>query len=110
MHAEFINGCCYGRLSPAASNKGDYRKIAGQEFWELISGSPSLYTDIIEPLGHQALERNEDVIKAYNAIVFKLTKEFFRDYCDEEGNIFWKKIVGENSGRYTKPERAKKSS
>src|SRR5947209_11766027 len=53
VHAEFINGCCYGKLSPVKSNRGDYKILAGQEFWELISGSPTLYLDIIEPLGYK---------------------------------------------------------
>ena len=38
-----INGCCYGRES--SPDKGDYFKICGQEFWEMISnGSTVTYT------------------------------------------------------------------
>ncbi|MCB1935052.1 MAG: hypothetical protein KDF59_03835 [Nitrosomonas sp.] len=31
-------------------------KYCGQQFWEFISGTSNLYTDIIEPLGHEAKE------------------------------------------------------
>jgi hypothetical protein len=33
-----------------------------KEFWQLISDSDTLYTDIIEPLGHQAKEKNEEFL------------------------------------------------
>jgi len=53
-----INGCCYGKnRSP---DKGDYLKLCGQEFWKFISGDDTLYTDIIEPLGHQAKEKTSN--------------------------------------------------
>lgn len=58
-----VNGCCYGQ--DHLPDKGDYFKFCGQKFWEFISGSSSLYTDIIEPLGHKAKERNDDFIVAY---------------------------------------------
>lgn len=53
-----VNGCCYGKnRSP---DKGDYLKLCGQEFWKFISGDDTLYTDIIEPLGHQAKEKTSN--------------------------------------------------
>ena len=53
-----INGCCYGKENNP--DKGDYFKYCGQEFWEFISGNKDLYTELIEPLGHQAKEKNEE--------------------------------------------------
>ncbi|HRO41551.1 MAG TPA: PmeII family type II restriction endonuclease [Flavipsychrobacter sp.] len=53
-----INGCCYGRVNK--TDRGDYFKYAGQKFWEFISGDTELYTKIIDPLGHQAKEHNDD--------------------------------------------------
>ena len=50
-----INGCCYGKENNP--DKGDYFKYCGQEFWEFISGNKDLYTELIEPLGHQAKEK-----------------------------------------------------
>jgi hypothetical protein len=47
-----VNGCCYGRDSNP--DKGDYFKYCGQRFWEFISGDTQLFTEIIEPLGHNA--------------------------------------------------------
>jgi len=92
---EAINGCCYGRNS--RPNKGDYQKLCGQKFWELISGSSDVYTDIIEPLGHQAKQRNDEFVEAYAVIVNKFTQEFMSKFCDD-GCINWKKLVQFNSG------------
>lgn len=90
-----VNGCCYGRDNKP--DKGDYFKYCGQKFWEFISGETNLYTDIIEPLGHKAKERNDDFIKSYSQMINKFTKEFTTDFCDKDGAIDWDKIVKLNS-------------
>ena len=90
-----INGCCYGRTSKP--DKGDYFKYCGQKFWEFISGDPELYTKIIEPLGHQAKERNDDFIQSYSQMINKFTKEFADTFCLENGSIDWDKLVRFNS-------------
>ena len=90
-----INGCCYGiERSP---DKGDYLKLCGQDFWQFISGSEDLYIDIIEPLGHQAKERNELFREEYAGVVNKFTREFVEIFCDANGYILWNKIIQFNS-------------
>ena len=90
-----VNGCCYGIDN--SPEKGDYLKYCGQRFWEFISGSPDLYTEIIEPLGHKAKDRNDDFNKSYSQMINKFTKEFSNDFCMESGEIDWKKLVKFNS-------------
>ena len=90
-----VNGCCYGRDNN--SDKGDYFKYCGQKFWEFISGEKELYTEIIEPLGHKAKEKNDDFMKSYSQMINKFTKEFANEYCDNKGDIDWKKLVEFNS-------------
>lgn len=89
-----VNGCCYGRDNNP--NKGEYLKFCGQRFWEFISGDERLYTEIIEPLGHKAKEKNEAFSKAYSQIINKFTLEFGKEFCDD-GKINWKKLVEFNS-------------
>ena len=69
-----VNGCCYGRDDNP--DKGEYFKFCGQQFWEFISGDQDLYTDIIEPLGHKAKEKNQDFILSYSQMINKFTYEF----------------------------------
>jgi len=86
-----VNGCCYGKnLKP---DKGEYYKYCGQQFWKFISGNDNLYTEIIEPLGYQAKERNDQFMKEYAKVVNKFTLEFINTFCDSEGNILWEDIV-----------------
>ena len=90
-----VNGCCYGRDNKP--DKGEYFKFCGQKFWEFISGDTELYTKIIEPLGHMAKERNDDFIKSYAQMINKFTKEFANEFCKENGDIDWDKLVIYNS-------------
>lgn len=97
-----VNGCCYGRDSNP--DKGDYFKYCGQRFWEFVSGDTELYTKIIEPLGHQAKERNDDFMQSYAQMINKFTKEFADTFCKDDGSIDWDKLVRFNSAT-TDPTR-----
>ena len=99
-----VNGCCYGRNTKP--DKGDYFKYCGQHFWEFISGDSDLFTEIIEPLGHRAKEKNDVFIKAYSNILNLFTKEFADTYCKENGEIDWEKLVRFNSEKkLTNPKK-----
>ena len=90
-----VNGCCYGKDNKP--EKEEYLKLCGQRFWEFISGNNNLFTDIIEPLGHKAKEKNDEFLKAYAQIINKFTFEFSREFCEESGKIDWGKLVRFNS-------------
>lgn len=90
-----VNGCCYGR--DKNPDKGDYFKYCGQDFWAFISGEAELYTSIIEPLGHKALEKNEEFRQSYAQMLNRFTLEFGREYCESSGAIDWPKLVRFNS-------------
>jgi hypothetical protein len=97
LHIQAVNGCCYGR--GANEDKGDYRKLCGQSFWEFISGNDTLYTDLIEPLGHQARQRNMEFEEKYSRVVNLFVQEFLQNFCTLSGDIDWPKLVAFNSGR-----------
>ncbi len=90
-----VNGCCYGQ--DRNPDKGDYFKYCGQDFWAFISGETELYTQIIEPLGHKAQEKNEAFQQSYVQMLNRFTLEFGREYCNENGAIDWAKLVRFNS-------------
>ena len=90
-----VNGCCFGKDNKP--DKGDYLKLCGQRFWELIAGNADLYLDIIEPIGHRAKQKNEEFLENYAQIVNKLTLEFSQRFCDD-GKINWARLVEYNSG------------
>lgn len=92
-----VNGCCYGKDNQP--DKGEYFKYCGQSFWEFISGNANLYTEIIEPIGHNAKVRNEEFNISYSQMINKFTKEFSNQYCNDHGDIDWEKLVQYNSGK-----------
>ncbi|MBP8002453.1 MAG: cytosolic protein [Chloroflexi bacterium] len=89
-----INGCCYGQ--DANPDKGDYFKYCGQDFWSFISGIGELYTQIIEPLGYKAREKNDEFMDEQARIVTNFTVEFANEFC-ENGKVDWVKLVEFNS-------------
>jgi len=91
-----VNGCCYG--CDNNPDKGEYYKYCGQIFWEFISGNSNLFTEIVEPLGYKAKEKNDDFLKSYSKILNKFTKEFTNEFCKQNGEIDWDKIIRFNSG------------
>ena len=103
-HMVPINGCCYGKGS---RSYGDYDKLCGQRFWELISGDTNMYLEIVEPLGHQARVRNEEFGKEYAKVTNRFIAEFIRGFCEEDGAINWNKVVAFNSS--SEVSRRKKS-
>lgn len=92
-----VNGCCYGKDNN--SDKGDYFKYCGQQFWEFVSGDENLYTKIIEPLGHQAKEKNDEFILSYSKMINVFTKEFADNFCMKDGSIDWERLVKFNSSK-----------
>jgi hypothetical protein len=97
-HIVAVNGCCYGKSR--FEDRGDYFKKCGQSFWSFISGDEELYTQIIEPLGHRAKERNEEFNERYSEVINRFTKEFIDSYCSTDGGqILWDEIVKMNSAR-----------
>jgi hypothetical protein len=97
MQIVCVNGCCYGKDN--RPDKGSYFKYCGQRFWEFIGGNENIYTDIIEPLGHKAKERNENYLKQYSAKINVFVKEFIENFCNNDGSINWEKLVKYNSGK-----------
>lgn len=95
MEIVAVNGCCYGIDNNP--DKGEYFKYCGQDFWYFISGEKMLYTNIIEPLGTKAKEKNEEFQKNYSEMINRFTKEFIDEFCTKDGAIDWNKMVQFNS-------------
>ena len=100
-----VNGCCYGRNKNY--DKGEYLKYCGQKLWHFLSANENLYTEIIEPLGHKAKEKNQEFSEAYAELVNRFTIEFGQEFCDN-GRINWEKLVKFNSS-INAPGKTKKT-
>ncbi len=96
-HVEFINGCIYGRDARPYKEKG-YYKYCGRVFWEFISGSDTIYKDIIDPLGQEAERWNELFNEEYAQKVNVLTRDFLVRFCTGEGRVQWDRLLEHVSG------------
>lgn len=94
LHVQAVNGCCYGK--DGKPEKGNYRKLCGQRFWTFISGDESLYTKLVEPIGHRAKEKNDHFQKQYAKVINLFAQEFMQDFCND-GEIDWVRLVEFNS-------------
>lgn len=94
-----VNGCSYGTEPNPYQRDGAYLKLCGQDFWRFISDNDDLYTEIIEPLGYQAKQRNEQFQEEYGKIINKFTLQFGSEYCLPDGTIDWAKLVRKISQR-----------
>ncbi len=92
-----VEGCCYGRITKY--DYGEYFKFCGQRFWTFISGNENLYTEIIEPLGFKAKQKNDEYLNLYSAKINNFTKKFSTAFCKENGAIDWSKLVEFNSSK-----------
>ena len=96
LQVQAVNGCCYGRTT-RRFDRGDYWKLSGQGFWTLLTDDPEFYTRIIDPLAHQARERNDDFMLAYDTVLNRLVAEFMADFATEDYQIDWSALVKFNS-------------
>lgn len=86
-----VNGCCYGVDNNP--DKGEYLKLCGQRFWELISNDASIHSRIIESLPRVAESCSATFDVEHDAAVRRLSQEFERAYCNIDGDIDWAALI-----------------
>jgi len=98
LRIQAVLGICYGKTMTA--DKGLYVRYTGQSFWHFLSGDPSLYLDVINPIGCRASEHNDDFDDRKAALVNRFTAQFIDTFCDSSCAIDWVALVEFNSGNY----------
>jgi len=98
LNVRAVLGICYGKTRTNILH--GYLKVVGQNFWYLISDNKELYKDIIEPIGYRAKEHNEQFYREKSRVVNRYSKQFLDEFCLENGEINWNKLVEFNSGNF----------
>jgi len=96
-----IVGYGYGKKQTEINSQG-FREVAGQSFWEELTGDPDFYLKIIVAMGDKPQQHLVDYKKAFDAALNRFTKQFIDEFCLEDGTIDWEKIVRFNSGKVCK--------
>lgn len=108
-----IVGYCYGRKKKNTSGRDwFFTELAGQEFWQEITGDPDFYLKIIHFMGRLPEEYIVDFEARYVRAKNRLLLEFTQNFCKEDGSIDWDKLVAFNSSAEPPKalKKAKKSS
>lgn len=92
LNIQAINGCCYGTVD---KDYGDYRKLCGQRFWELISGDDLLFSRLAAVIGQASANGYRTQVAA---AVDRITGELQTDWS-EDGLINWNSVIALNSAQ-----------
>lgn len=92
-------GYCYGKKRSSGKGRPTiYRELAGQDFWTELTGDKDFYLKIIGYMGTKPEQYLEKYRDSYAKASNRLIKQFTADFCDDDGNISWQKLVKFNSG------------
>ena len=92
LNIQAINGCCYGTVN---RDYGDYRKLCGQVFWELISGDDLLFSRLAGVIGRASANGYRTQIAE---TVDRITGQLRGDWS-EDGLINWNSVIALNSAQ-----------
>jgi len=74
--------------------------LAGQEFWEEITGDPNFYKKLITLIENEVIQAKAiEYGKVWDRAINRYAVEFSKDFCTTDGAIDWKKLVEFNSGK-----------
>lgn len=93
LDVQAINGCCYGTPD---TDRGDYRKVCGAAFWELISGEPDLFARLADALRRASANGHGAAIEA---LTERIADELADGWCGEAGRLDWPRVVAMNAVR-----------
>lgn len=103
-HFRKIIGYGYGRKRTKKETPTE--KLAGQEFWTLITAESDFYLRISETIGKLAAAHAPKYKEEYDKKTNLLTADFILNFLDIDGSIAWERLVQFNSGTAT-PSRLK---
>lgn len=100
-HFDPIVGYSYGNKKQKNPN-APFRELAGQDFWQEITGDPDFYLKIIRLMKDKPQKHLTEYQQAWDAAVNRFSKEFMEEFCYEDGTIDWEKLTQLNSGSQNK--------
>ena len=97
---EAVVGYGYGRKKETVKDSDrSFRELAGQAFWEKLTGDSSFYLKIIEAMKTQPIKHKLMFCEEWDKAVNRFTRDFTTEYCTPEGSIDWEKLLVFNSGK-----------
>ena len=96
-----IVGYSYGRKTKRRGSRPAkdwfFEELAGQVFWERITGDAEFYKKIIRYMRDEPEKYIERFYESYNKAENRLIAEFTANFCKTDGSIDWDELVAFNS-------------
>lgn len=101
LHKQFdpVLAYSYGKKISPSNDKKIYREVAGQLFWEELTGDDTFYIKMITMMEEIPKKHMEKYKPKYDASLNKLTNDFSKEFCNNDGSINWEKLVKFVSGK-----------
>lgn len=94
-----IIGYSYGKKKSGKTTVPKlYTELAGQDFWEELTGDPEFYLKLIHFIDRLPKTHIDAFSAAYQKAENRLIKEFTHLFCRDDGSIDWDALVRFNSG------------
>lgn len=94
-----IVGYAYGTKSETGRGKAKiYEEVAGEEFWEVLTGDKDFYKKIISFMDTLPEQYIDEYNNSYSKASNRLVRDFSNEFCNDDGTINWEKLVEYNSG------------
>ena len=94
-----VVGYGYGKKRVKPENEKFYKELAGQDFWEWLTGDSDFYTKIISYMGTRPDEFASRFEDSYNKAQNRMIRDFTIRYCKPDGSIDWNQLIELNSGK-----------
>ena len=99
-HFDAIVGYCYGqKQSPRKNTNVIFRELAGQSFWENLTGEADFYLKIIAAMKNKPAEHKLAFHCEWDKAINRFVRDFTVNYCSSDGGIDWDKLLLFNSGK-----------
>lgn len=98
-----VVGYSYGRKGRPAKKASRFREVAGQVFWEELTGDPDCYIKILQAMQDYPERHRIDFKNAWVRAVNRFSMEFMSNFMSSDGSINWRGLLEYNSGRVAVP-------
>jgi len=99
IHFKGIVGYGYGKKKSGTRGSYIFEELAGQAFWEFLTGDPDFYKKIAAYMNGAPAHYAASFKNHYNMAENRLLKQFVDSFCKDDGSIDWDKLIEFNSGR-----------
>lgn len=94
-----IMGCGYGRVDSQPTRSRRYYKLAGQAFWQRVTGDPEFYMKLVILMRDDPDKHKPEFKDAWDRAENRFVRDFTEGFCAANGTILWDKLVKFNSGQ-----------